>query len=145
MDFGFVINAGIRLFWLANQCFTSAGRCPKILVIVPVPLHRNRLRNRGFNQAQILAEVVSKKFGIPVASVLTRTKDTVPQFNLGRELRQDNVKDSFAVRSDLDTIKNKTIVLIDDVTTTGSTIGECAKVLKNNGAKEIWALVLAKA
>lgn len=133
-----------KLGGLLVETYVKFGKTDNV-VMVPVPLHRNRLWSRGFNQAHILADVVSRKLGIPVVSVLMRTKNTVPQFNLSRELRKENVEGSFKVKANLNQVRDKILVLVDDVTTTGSTIEECAKVLKQNGAKEIWALVLAKA
>lgn len=133
-----------KLGGLLAETYIKFGKTDNV-AIVPVPLHRNRLWSRGFNQAQILADIVSQKLDIPVASVLIRTKNTIPQFNLSRTLRKDNIKDAFKIKSNLSKIKDKTVVLIDDLTTTGATTEECAKVLKNNGVKEVWALVLAKA
>lgn len=131
-----------KLGGLLAETYIKFGRTDNV-VIVPVPLHRNRLWSRGFNQAKVLADVVSQKLGIPIASVLVRTKNTIPQFNLSRELRKDNIKDSFKTKRNLSGIKDKIIVLIDDVVTTGATTEECAKALKNGGAREVWALVLA--
>ena len=116
------------------------------VLLVPIPLHYLRLWQRGFNQAQLLGQVVAKELQVPLVSPLKRVRHTQPQFGLGRHLRRANVVGAFAIKSDqLDIIKDKTVVLVDDVVATGSTIEECARVLKNNGAKEVWALVLARA
>ncbi len=118
----------------------------KDVIITPVPLHRNRIWARGFNQADILAREIAKLLGVNFANLLIRSKNTKPQFGLSRNLRRQNVDGIFRFNlKKTAIIKNKTIVLIDDVIATGSTLKECAKVLKNNGAKEIWALVLARA
>ena len=116
------------------------------LVIVPVPLHRRRLWDRGFNQAELLARVVSQYLDKPLAQPLIRRRWTKPQFGLTKLARRDNIASAFAVRnSQLSLIIGKKILLIDDLVTTGATINECAKVLRQNGAREIWGAVLAKA
>ena len=118
-------------------------------IIIPVPLHPRRLRWRGFNQAEILSNYLSENitpgFFIPVSkNNLIRTKYTSAQMNIKKYTeRQENIHNAFAIKNPLE-IKNKTIWLIDDISTTGSTLFECAKVLKANGAKKIYALVLAR-
>lgn len=115
-------------------------------IITAVPLHRSRLWHRGFNQARLLAEVVSRQSGTPLVSPLVRIKNTKPQFNLTRHLRRNNVAQAFALKAGCsDIIKDKKVILVDDVAATGSTVEECAKVLKQAGAKEVWALALARA
>jgi len=118
----------------------------KDIIIVPVPLHRNRMWVRGFNQADILAREIARLLGVNFVNLLIRFKNTKPQFGLSRNLRRQNVDGVFKCNfRKAAIIKNKTIVLVDDIVATGSTLKECAKVLKSNGAKEIWVLVLAKA
>lgn len=116
------------------------------VVIVPVPLHRWRLGNRGFNQAYELATVVAVQLQQPFFDVLVRKKTTQPQFNLDRRERALNVQGVLNIKSNQVTnIQNKIVLLVDDIVTTGATLNECAKVLKQNGAREVWGLVLAKA
>jgi ComF family protein len=126
----------------------GAGLKPALTfdLVVPVPLHKKRLRQRGFNQAEILASVICREMHFCLAkNILVRNKYTVPQMELDREQRLENLKDVFIVGAYCDVpIKEKNILLVDDVTTTGATLEECAKVLKNNGAKSVWAIVLAK-
>lgn len=111
-------------------------------VIIPVPLHIKRLRERGFNQSLLLAKEVGKTYKIPVDPfVLRRTRWTEPQVNLSGKDRKINVKGAFAVHGDL---KGKRVLLIDDVYTTGATVGECSKVLRKSGAKEVCVLTLAR-
>jgi competence protein ComFC len=113
-------------------------------LIVPVPLHKIRERSRGFNQAQLLSERVAEYFKIPLRNdVLKRTKYTAPQAKItNTEKRKENIKNIFFAAPD--EIKGKIVILVDDVITTGATLVEAAKSLKRSGAKEIWALVIAK-
>lgn len=113
-------------------------------IIVPVPLHKKRLKERGFNQSLLLAREISKKHNIPIDYLnLKRIRWTEPQINLKGEERLKNVKGSFAVEN-ARVFKNKNILLIDDVYTTGATVKECSKVLKKTGAKGVFVLTLAR-
>lgn len=113
--------------------------------IVPVPLHRKRLRERGFNQSVILARTLSKRFGMPLDfTSLKRQSPTPPQVGLGREARAVNVQGAFTV-SHPERIAGRKILLVDDVYTTGSTLEECARVLSRAGAKTVGVLTLARA
>lgn len=112
-------------------------------VIVPVPVHRKRLVSRGFNQSVILARRLSKDSGIPMdRSTFRKVRDTPRQVGLPRAQRLKNLRGSFAVVR-RERIEGKTILLVDDVATTGSTITECAATLKSAGAEKVNALVLA--
>ena len=132
---------------------------PTFNLIIPVPLHRKRLRQRGFNQAEILSRGlinhelsrISHEFhelGKPVLmkNILVRKKYTVPQMELDREQRLNNLKGIFELKNvgAKGFLQEKNILLVDDVTTTGATLEECARVLKQNGAKSVWGIVLAK-
>lgn len=111
-------------------------------LIVPVPLHIKRLRERGFNQSLLLANAIGKRQGAPVDPfVLKRTRWTEPQVNLTGMERKVNVKGAFEVHGDL---REKRVLLIDDVYTTGATVSECSKVLKKSGAKEVCVLTLSR-
>lgn len=117
--------------------------------IVPVPLHSRRLRWRGFNQAQLLAEHFSEElvpfYKIKVANILQRTKNKKPQMEIKKYRdRLSSVKDIFSLKNDSPKIRNKTILLIDDIATTGATLQECARVLKKSGAKKVFAAVIAR-
>ncbi len=113
-------------------------------LIMPVPLHRKRLRQRGFNQAVILAKEIAGHYGLELeTAVLKRRKHTLPQFDLGRSERGQNVKDAFEVRRK-DKLEGRRVLLVDDVYTTGSTIRECARTLMEAGAEEIAVLTLAR-
>lgn len=111
-------------------------------VIVPVPLHKKKLSERGFNQSELIARYVAKRLDIPGGDALVRTKYTETQTKLSKEERIKNVSNAFACE-DVEFIKNKNIFLIDDVTTTGSTLNACANVLSIAGAKEVWGVVAA--
>ena len=112
--------------------------------LVPVPLHAERKRRRGYNQAQVIAEALMGESGIPVRSVLERVHSTTPQMSLGYSQRAENVKDVFAVKSG-EKVPDK-ILLIDDIYTTGNTIEACAKALLdgNSGAKVNFLTIAAK-
>lgn len=113
--------------------------------VVPVPLHRIDQIRRGYNQAQILAEVVAKELGKSLSvGNLTRNRKTKKQTELSREKRLTNLVDAFKILNPT-IFKSKNIILIDDVCTTGSTIEECSKEMRRAGAKKVWGLVLAHA
>ena len=110
--------------------------------IIPVPLYPSRKRERGYNQSRILAEEVSKTISVPLAEkVLIRKKKTKDQTHLSPEERERNVKGAFVVRANL-TLQGKKVILVDDVITTGSTLKECARVLKEAGAREVVGVTL---
>jgi ComF family protein len=110
-------------------------------VLAPVPLHPKRIKNRGFNQSLLLARTFP---GAPVArEALTRTRHTAPQVGLNPKERQDNVKGAFAV-TDPAGVKDKSVLLIDDLYTTGSTVKECARVLRKAGARRVEVLTVAR-
>ena len=111
--------------------------------IIPIPLHPRRLRWRGFNQTETIARVVAKNFQLEIITrKLIRTKHKKAQAKLNEWQRLKNVKDCFAWRGD--NLAGATIILVDDVATTGATLNECAKILKQNGANQVWGLVAAK-
>ncbi|PIX10747.1 hypothetical protein COZ73_04995 [Candidatus Falkowbacteria bacterium CG_4_8_14_3_um_filter_36_11] len=112
-------------------------------LIMPVPLHKKRLRWRGFNQSELLAKGIKKYFNLDLRlDELIRTKHKKPQTKLSGRKRKENVKGCFFWKGDW--LDGKNIILVDDVITTGSTLNECAKVLKENGAGEVWGLVVAR-
>lgn len=111
-------------------------------ILVPVPLHKKRRLNRGFNQSELLADKLGEAAGLNVGIILSRIKNTQTQIDLNRSNRQSNVRDAFSVKGVFD--KNKKIILIDDVVTTGSTLKECAEVLAKAGCSEIYGLVVAQ-
>ncbi|MFH1457989.1 MAG: ComF family protein [Candidatus Omnitrophota bacterium] len=111
--------------------------------IVPIPLHRTRLREREFNQAEALSAPIAKEFQKPVASgLLVRARPTKTQTDLEKEMRLLNVKGSFSITNPA-AVKGKNLLLVDDVLTTGATSSEAAKTLKQAGARVVFALTLA--
>lgn len=115
------------------------------IVLVPIPLHSTRLRQRGYNQSEILAIELGKKFDLPIENLLTRVKKTISQFGLKREERIENVKGAFLIHNSKFIIQSSTnVFLIDDIMTSGSTFLECAYVLKKAGVKRVWGLALAR-
>ena len=107
--------------------------------LVPVPLHQLRIAERGFNQSGYIAVGISKVIGIKVGNgILKRIKHTETQTNLSLPEREKNISGAFKIRRER-SIKNKSILLVDDVITTGATIRECGKVLLEAGAKKIYA------
>lgn len=117
--------------------------CFKNTVLVPVPLHIKRKNQRGFNQSELLARYISAKLGIRGGDALKRTKNTPPQAALSKKDRLLNISDAF-VCEDPDLVYKKTVILIDDVASTGATINECAKALKKAGARKVFGFVVAK-
>jgi ComF family protein len=114
------------------------------IVIVPMPLSKTRFRERGFNQAELLAREVAEYLRLPLlTSALLRARHTDAQVGLTEDERRENIAGAFKVKS-FEEVKDKSVLLIDDVATTGATLEEAAKVLKNAGAKEVWGAVLAK-
>jgi ComF family protein len=114
-------------------------------VVMPVPLHPQRLRQRGFNQALLLAHGMSIRFGITLdPNNLIRVRPTRPQVELSGQERIKNVAGAFGIRSP-EIILNKHVLLIDDVYTTGATMNECAGVLKKAGADQVTVCTLARA
>lgn len=111
--------------------------------VVPVPLHRNRLRERGFNQALVIAEVVARSWMLDLREILVRVKDTGHQVGRNRQERLNALKDAFVISSKIQDLPSK-ILLVDDVWTTGTTMRECYKVLKKAGVKKVYGLVLAR-
>lgn len=112
-------------------------------VLVPVPLHSRRLRSRGYNQSHLLAKEVGKLLDIPVRQDLVkRAKDSPPQVEArSREQRRANVSGSFGATAEAEGLS---ILLVDDVATTGSTLSACAAALKEAGAASVWGTVLAR-
>jgi len=115
-------------------------------IIIVVPISRQRNKERGYNQSYLIAKEISKIIKIPITcKVLYKTKNTVPQSSLNQKQREENAKGAY-VSNNIDKIKNKRILLLDDIYTTGNTVNECAKVLIQNGIKRenIGVLTIAK-
>lgn len=111
--------------------------------LVPVPLHKRRLSERGFNQAEEIAKILAVELRLPLENILIRKKSTKQQAKLQKQERVENIKDAFALKEGFD-IKGKNILVVDDVFTTGSTLDECARILKEAGAEMVKAFTLAR-
>jgi len=113
-------------------------------VIIPVPLHARRLRQRGYNQSALLARELSGRIGVPVLEqALVRARDTAPQVDLDARQRQVNVEGAFLCCPEQ--IRGRAVLLVDDVCTTGATIRACATALYPHEPASVWALTLARA
>lgn len=128
------------------QGWSASGR----ILVIPVPIHANRLRTRGFNQAELLAREICALDGEQSFELCTdflkKVKDTASQVSKNsRSARLANLKDAFQIHLSVGhpSLQNRTIFLIDDVTTTGATLEECQKPLKSGGAGAIFCLTLA--
>lgn len=129
---------------LGNLMIDARQFLPPIDFIIPVPLSPHRLRFREFNQSALFAHHVSRQWNISLLlSALERRKETVPQTTLNRRARVKNLRKAFAVSRPA-AIKGKSLLLIDDVWTTGTTINECAKALRKAGSHHVYALTLAR-
>jgi ComF family protein len=115
----------------------------RIDFIVPVPLHPTRQRERHFNQAKVMAEMLCKRSGVPLLDCLKRIRKTTTQTRFDRAERMENLRNAFQMRNNKD-VQGRQLVLVDDVFTTGSTVDECARVLKNAGAGSVRVVTIAR-
>ncbi len=138
-DLAYVMFKALGLLYKASPSLLEQNP-----VFVPVPLHRERKRNRGFNQAELLVRLLSDRTGIAYnTSALGRVRRTSPQFGLTRQERMLNMDNAFSCQSI--ELRNKTVLLADDVYTTGATLAACGRVLLASGAKSVYALAAARA
>ena len=112
-------------------------------VVIPVPLHFWRENNRGFNQSSLIGQMLSKSLSLAYCDALKRTRYTKPQVKLKGKERYQNIRGVFAIANS-EQLKANSVLLIDDVWTTGSTLRECCYILKRAGAKKVWAITLAR-
>ncbi len=113
-------------------------------ILMPVPMETKKLKNRGYNQAEELAKELSKILKVPlISNNLVKIKKTLPQMKLSAKERQENLKNAFFIKNTKE-LSGKKIFLIDDVYTTGSTMEECAKTLKEAGIKSVWGIAIAR-
>ena len=114
-------------------------------LVVAVPVHATRARQRGYDQAALIAEIAARDLGLPHGPVLERSRATIAQFDLDREQRSTNVQGAFALRAGLTTpLRGRWVVLVDDVMTTGATLSACAAVLMDAGAVAVSAITVAR-
>lgn len=130
---------------LAKETFCQFWGAGSIDLLLPVPLHIKRLRERGFNQAYLVNRKWARLEGIPFDGfTLSRSRWTEPQTSLARTERRRNVKGAFSLRHP-DRVKGQRILLVDDVFTTGATVNECARILMKAGAEYVDVMTLARA
>lgn len=128
-------------------------------LVIPIPLSRQRLRQRGYNQTALLAQDLAKKLNLSFVDCLVRTKDTLPQFGLKREERIKNISGAFGIKKSVilgseatpeskkeadASITIKSAFLVDDVLTTGTTLLEASKILKHAGFSQVWGISLSR-
>lgn len=141
--------AGVLGQMLAEAAESLLTAEPETMVMLPIPLHASRFRERGFNQAELLAQVAERELhrkGYRVeldTTLLLRRRATESQTGLSREQRRENIRGAFMVAAP-ENLENRTVLLVDDVMTTGATIAECARVLLNAGARSVLAATVAR-
>jgi ComF family protein len=137
------VLSGILLGYLKENQIKHKLIAPASHLLIPVPLHQKRKRSRGFNQSELISDILSSRLSLKtITDRLQRIKNTKPQAKFGRAERLSNVRDAFVwIGADLD---GENIILVDDVASTGATLDNCAQVLKAHGAGKIWGLVLAR-
>jgi len=115
-------------------------------VLVPVPVHADRARRRGYDQAELIARAAGRALGLPCAPILERTRATIAQFDLDRSTRATNVRGAFSLREGVQRVHlaGRWIVLVDDVVTTGATLSACAEPLLAAGAIGVSAITVAR-
>lgn len=133
---------------LFANCILSDGEVCKIIrkydIILPVPLHKKRFKERGYNQSKLISDILAQKLGIQTFDdVLVKIKNTLPQ---GKNLLHDRrkaIKGAFCVENP-DKIRGKNVLIFDDIYTTGNTANECKKIIEESGAKSVEILTIAK-
>lgn len=134
--------------WFADrlaELVQRQGESPAADVVVPVPLHRDRLRERGYNQAELIARPLARRLRLPCRSVLlVRTRPRPDKLHLTVEERWSSVYGAFAARPGSQ-VDNQRVLLVDDVMTTGATLDACARALREAGAKSVVSLTVARA
>lgn len=120
------------------------GLLKKYDIIIPVPIHKSRKAQRGYNQTQLIASKIAEYMDIEFCNnVLVKNKNTIAQSKLNRKKRIENIKGAFDILN-LEKVQGKNVLLFDDIYTTGSTANECSRILKTAGAKTVGILTIAK-
>ena len=133
-----------RLGGIMSECAENNLDCGSIDMISCIPLSRKRMHDRGYNQAELLAKEISKKVGVEYLPTLKKIRHNTAQSTIkDSKQRAANVIGAYRV-IDAEEVKGKYILLVDDVVTTGSTVSECARILKKSGAKAVYCVTLAR-
>jgi ComF family protein len=141
--YGKSLPLGRRLAQRLGQVVSETTGFADCDLVIPVPLHRARHRERGFNQSDVLAQGISEATGVTFGKgILKRKRNTKDQTHLNAQQRAENVKDAFVVKLP-DSVDGKRVILVDDVMTTGATLNECAGMLRSAGARQVLAATLA--
>lgn len=130
--------------WLIETLDDPRLRGRRFNLVIPVPLHPAKKRERGFNQAELLAEILTQRAALPFNNALERIRFTTTQTAFDRAQRMENLHNAFRLRKKTN-VRGLRVLLIDDVLTTGSTLSECARVLKACGALSVHAATAARA
>lgn len=140
-DKAYMYNTFVKII-LKNE--KICGLLKKYDIIIPVPIHKKRKTLRGYNQSELIAKKLSDKFKMPMyIDVLKKQINTIPQSSLGKKARKNNAQNVYKV-DNMQKIKNKNVVILDDIYTTGATANECIKVLKDAGAYRVGIVTIAK-
>lgn len=133
-----------RLGGIMSECAENNLDCGSIDMVSCIPLSRKRMHDRGYNQAELLAKEISKKVGVEYLPTLKKIRHNTAQSTIkDSKQRAANVIGAYRV-IDTEEVKGKYILLVDDVVTTGSTVSECARILKKSGAKAVYCVTLAR-
>ncbi|GMO62230.1 MAG: ComF family protein [Rickettsiales bacterium] len=146
MRFKFYDETYLKTFMAKNMIDASADIIAQIDILIPVPLHKNRLRQRKYNQSLLLCKEIAKRTGkIVITDFLYKSKHTIPQAKLNQISRKENLKNNFKINKKYKGLyKDKNFAIVDDVITTGTTINECVKILNRRGIKNVYAISFAK-
>lgn len=136
---------GLFLSEVLSERLLELEELPSADFVVPVPLHRSKRRQRGFNQSEVIAGRLSERLEMQLGcGLVIRRKKTRTQTGLSREERRENVRNAFEFRGKGD-LRGRRVLLVDDVLTTGATMSECARTLRSAGAEQVWGVTLAVA
>ena len=142
-----VAPAAVVLGRMLEEAIQKLSLTADSILVIPVPLHSSKRRERGFNQAELIARAALKTNALLIAEfaadVLERTRPTVSQIGLTRPQRMENIRGAFRVRHP-NRVSGRNVVLIDDVLTTGTTVSECARILRKAGAEKVWVATVAR-
>ncbi len=126
------------------EAVSKSSFAGNIDIIVPIPSSKKSMKERGYNQTELIAKELRFLLGVPYCNILVKTKDTKVQKRLGMRERAENVSGAFSVSGKAPELKGKSLLVIDDVCTTGSTLSEAARVLKEAGAGKVYTAAFAK-